>query len=473
MASTVKSLVQFYNRHYQKRPILTISITNALLAGVSDTLTQKYFSPSQPIKATATTAVASTAASHSPQDTLHEAEHVIEDKAKQAKQQVQWTKDNVVSSYGESLTGGLPTNGANDAKQSLKEGKETVKTAADHAKTFAQQTSKEVRERGVEGAKDMAEGYGQAAKEMGRMGVDKAKESLKGGQDNAKTAADHAKTFAQQTSKEVQERGLEGAKDMVEGYGQAAKEMGRIGAQKVQDKVQQLKEKVPPLVQSTASGATGENSKSPEAFGSTGMAKAQEKTNQSLEAFAFDYPRLGRFMFYNLAIAPVIHSWYTYIDRTFPLGTTAVSGGGGAAAQAMKAAQKATQSPSLSQSQVPSHKGATPLPTTRNPTGMSPGQEMAKSVVNKVSSAAAASGSIAGTISQSTWLRSTLQPAMRRMLVDQVFFAPVGLAMLFTGLTVLEGGGVKEVKEKLSESYTTALKTNYTIWPIVQLVNFR
>ncbi|KAG0251431.1 hypothetical protein DFQ27_008769 [Actinomortierella ambigua] len=397
MASAAKALAQFYNRQYQKHPILTISVTNALLAGVSDTLTQQYFGPSQPI---------STTTQHSlpPSD----------------QQQGQWTKDAVATSYGESLTSGLP--GGQSQINSIEQ--------ENHAH------------------------------------VDKDR-PLKGGQqDSAKDS-------------------IKGAKDMiVEGSKEIAQNVGRETADMAETKVQELELKAPSLVPSSATVASS----------TPGMLRDQQKTNQSLEAFDFDFPRLGRFMFYNLAIAPVIHTWYSYIDRAFPLTSTSSplasgasgrggggGGGGGAAAvknvatQAMRASRNATQTPSLSTPQVPSHSGVTPMPTTSNPTGINPTKDMAKSAVAKAAGAAAAAGSIAGTAStasRSTWLRSTLQPAMRRMLADQVLFAPVGLAMLFTGLTVLEGGGVREVKEKLSESYPTALKANYTIWPVVQLVNF-
>ncbi|KAG0365828.1 hypothetical protein BGZ54_006161, partial [Gamsiella multidivaricata] len=53
MAHAFKSAYAFYNRQYQARPILTICTTNALLAGVSDTLTQKYLAPSTTATSTA------------------------------------------------------------------------------------------------------------------------------------------------------------------------------------------------------------------------------------------------------------------------------------------------------------------------------------------------------------------------------------------------------------------------------------
>ena len=54
--------------------------------------------------------------------------------------------------------------------------------------------------------------------------------------------------------------------------------------------------------------------------------------------------------------------------------------------------------------------------------------------------------------------------------LDQFVFTPVNLVCFFTGMTLLEGG---DPKEKLRNSYTTALTKNWMVWPGVQLVNFK
>jgi hypothetical protein len=94
-----------------------------------------------------------------------------------------------------------------------------------------------------------------------------------------------------------------------------------------------------------------------------------------------DFARTGRFMFYNFSVAPIIHTWYTVLDKNFPVAAQAVNN---------EQNQKAT----------------------------------AKII-------------------------HTLKPVLKRVAADQILFAPVGLAMLFTGLTLLEGGGVQQIKEKL------------------------
>ncbi|KAI8050576.1 hypothetical protein BDF22DRAFT_777939 [Syncephalis plumigaleata] len=65
-----------------------------------------------------------------------------------------------------------------------------------------------------------------------------------------------------------------------------------------------------------------------------------------------------------------------------------------------------------------------------------------------------------------------LGQVVKRVLGDQVMFAPVGLAVFFSIMTLFEGGGVAQIKEKLKTSYVSALSVNYMVWPAVQFVNF-
>lgn len=96
-----------------------------------------------------------------------------------------------------------------------------------------------------------------------------------------------------------------------------------------------------------------------------------------------DLPRMGRFMLYNFSVAPVIHTWYSFLDKNFPLKSVSAS------------ALNPTAGPRLLQ---------------------------------------------------------TMAPAIKRMVADQTFFAPIGLALLFSGLTVLEGGGTQQIQDKLNNA---------------------
>ena len=68
---------------------------------------------------------------------------------------------------------------------------------------------------------------------------------------------------------------------------------------------------------------------------------------------------------------------------------------------------------------------------------------------------------------------SAFAPAMKRVAFDQIIFAPFGLAVFYTTMTIAEGGGRRAVSNKLRDMYIPTLKANYLVWPAVQIVNFR
>jgi len=63
--------------------------------------------------------------------------------------------------------------------------------------------------------------------------------------------------------------------------------------------------------------------------------------------------------------------------------------------------------------------------------------------------------------------------SIKRVAVDQFCFAPVGLAVFFTYMTIAEGGGRRALSRKMKDIYVPSLKANYLVWPAVQLLNFR
>ncbi|XP_069028419.1 protein Mpv17 isoform X1 [Embiotoca jacksoni] len=66
----------------------------------------------------------------------------------------------------------------------------------------------------------------------------------------------------------------------------------------------------------------------------------------------------------------------------------------------------------------------------------------------------------------------TKSSAMKKMLVDQLCFAP-GFLASFLGLSgALNGLTVDENLAKLKRDYTDALISNYYLWPPVQIANF-
>lgn len=68
---------------------------------------------------------------------------------------------------------------------------------------------------------------------------------------------------------------------------------------------------------------------------------------------------------------------------------------------------------------------------------------------------------------------SALGPAMKRVIFDQLVYAPFGVGLFFVAMTVAEGGGRRAVSHKLRDMYVPTLKANYVVWPAVQIVNFR
>jgi protein Mpv17 len=68
---------------------------------------------------------------------------------------------------------------------------------------------------------------------------------------------------------------------------------------------------------------------------------------------------------------------------------------------------------------------------------------------------------------------SSTIPALKRVVVDQICFAPLGLLGFFTYMTYAEGGDKEMLEKKLKHAFIPTLKANYILWPAVQLVNFR
>jgi hypothetical protein len=67
---------------------------------------------------------------------------------------------------------------------------------------------------------------------------------------------------------------------------------------------------------------------------------------------------------------------------------------------------------------------------------------------------------------------SSMVPALQRVAMDQLIFAPIGLGCFFTFMTVAEGGGRRAVTKKFQDVYVPALRANYILWPAVQMLNF-
>lgn len=69
--------------------------------------------------------------------------------------------------------------------------------------------------------------------------------------------------------------------------------------------------------------------------------------------------------------------------------------------------------------------------------------------------------------------KSGTYPAFQRVTMDQLVFAPIGLCVFFTYMTVAEGGGRRQLTKKFQDVYVPTLRANYVLWPAVQAINFR
>lgn len=67
-------------------------------------------------------------------------------------------------------------------------------------------------------------------------------------------------------------------------------------------------------------------------------------------------------------------------------------------------------------------------------------------------------------------LKSANATILARVACDQGIFAPTFIGIFLSSMAVLEG---TSPKEKLEKNYTSAMASNYCVWPFVQLVNFK
>ncbi|KAI0252614.1 hypothetical protein BJV78DRAFT_1199868 [Lactifluus subvellereus] len=61
----------------------------------------------------------------------------------------------------------------------------------------------------------------------------------------------------------------------------------------------------------------------------------------------------------------------------------------------------------------------------------------------------------------------------KRVIVDQLVMAPIGLSIFLSSMGVMEGCDPKHIRARFNDIYQPALLTNWKIWPAAQFINFR
>ncbi|BGP15904.1 hypothetical protein JCM10213_003667 [Rhodosporidiobolus nylandii] len=68
--------------------------------------------------------------------------------------------------------------------------------------------------------------------------------------------------------------------------------------------------------------------------------------------------------------------------------------------------------------------------------------------------------------------KSAVQTTAARVALDQFVLTPVMVSVFFTAQTFLEGKGINEAKQRLSQSWWPTLQTNWGVWIPIQALNF-
>ncbi|KAH9845956.1 hypothetical protein C2E23DRAFT_917661 [Lenzites betulinus] len=66
----------------------------------------------------------------------------------------------------------------------------------------------------------------------------------------------------------------------------------------------------------------------------------------------------------------------------------------------------------------------------------------------------------------------SLRALARRVGADQLFMAPIGLALFIGSMGVMEGRDAHHIEQRYQDLYKPAILANWQVWPVAQLVNF-
>ncbi|KAK7064409.1 vacuolar membrane protein [Favolaschia claudopus] len=61
----------------------------------------------------------------------------------------------------------------------------------------------------------------------------------------------------------------------------------------------------------------------------------------------------------------------------------------------------------------------------------------------------------------------------KRVAADQIVMAPIGLVAFIGSMGILEGRSRTQISQKFGDMFVPTLRTNWSVWPVIQFVNFR
>ncbi|EJD04375.1 uncharacterized protein FOMMEDRAFT_83316 [Fomitiporia mediterranea MF3/22] len=159
-------------------------------------------------------------------------------------------------------------------------------------------------------------------------------------------------------------------------------------------------------------------------IGQMATAKRQEHEDEP----RYDLQRTLRFFTFGFAMGPLLGRWNKFLEKRFPLRAEPPKPGVGTFNPLSAGVQFGPRSPHM-----------------QAPLNVPIGQ------VPRVSGLAVA----------------------KRVAADQLFMAPIGLALFIGAMGMLEGRDAAHIKRKYVDLYPSALAANWQVWPLAQIVNFR
>ncbi|OAX39427.1 hypothetical protein K503DRAFT_716486 [Rhizopogon vinicolor AM-OR11-026] len=69
--------------------------------------------------------------------------------------------------------------------------------------------------------------------------------------------------------------------------------------------------------------------------------------------------------------------------------------------------------------------------------------------------------------------RVSFRALSKRVAADQLIMAPIGLVVFVGAMGVMERRSPSQIREKYADMFAPALLTNWKVWPIAQMINFR